>query len=96
MATPDTKQKTRVSRPRIHVESVKPGGADRQRTPLLLIHGAANGAWVWERWQRALAARGWETYAVDLRGHGKSEPLDLSRTSIEDYVSDVQRATGQL
>ncbi len=50
--------------------------------PIVLIHGAANSAGVWTFWQGALAARGWASHAVDLRGHGAGEPADLSHTTM--------------
>jgi pimeloyl-ACP methyl ester carboxylesterase len=61
-----------------------------------MIHGAANSASVWTFWQRELAAPGWASYAVDLRGHGGSVPFDLSRTSMADYISDVEGVIAQL
>ncbi|MBI5287988.1 MAG: alpha/beta fold hydrolase [Chloroflexi bacterium] len=59
------------------------------RPPIVLVHGAANSAVVWTFWQRALADRGWPSYAVDLRGHGASTPCDLSATTMQDYADDV-------
>ena len=44
---------------------------------VILVHGAANSAKVWTYWQQELANLGWASYAVDLRGHGKSQPMDL-------------------
>lgn len=64
--------------------------------PLVLLHGAANSARVWTFWQRELAARGWASYALDLRGHGGSSPTDLSRTSMADYAADVGTLAAQL
>ncbi|HVC34775.1 MAG TPA: alpha/beta fold hydrolase, partial [Chloroflexota bacterium] len=64
--------------------------------PVVLIHGAANSALVWTFWQRELAARGWASHAIDLRGHGRSEPIDLSRTSMHDYAADVTTVVAQL
>jgi pimeloyl-ACP methyl ester carboxylesterase len=69
---------------------------DRSRPPVILVHGAANSAAVWTYWLDALAADGWPVYALDLRGHGASAPLDLSRTSMADYLEDVRRLAGQL
>lgn len=66
------------------------------RPPIVLIHGAANSALVWAHWQRELAARGWPSYAVDLRGHGRSDPIDLSRVSMRDYADDVRAVAAQL
>lgn len=57
--------------------------------PLILVHGAANSARVWKFWQEELAARGWSSHALDLRGHGASEPVDLSNTGMADYAEDV-------
>src|SRR5918999_972788 len=58
--------------------------------PIILVHGAANAALVWTFWQQMLANAGWASYALDLRGHGRSAPLDLSRTSMHDYAADVR------
>jgi pimeloyl-ACP methyl ester carboxylesterase len=64
--------------------------------PLILVHGAANSALVWTFWQRELAASGWSSYTLDLRGHGRSAPLDLSHTSMQDYAADVRALVAQL
>jgi pimeloyl-ACP methyl ester carboxylesterase len=64
--------------------------------PLLLIHGAANGAWVWDFWRRELKALGWDPSVLDLRGHGISLPVDFSTVTMEDYVADVESVTAQM
>jgi pimeloyl-ACP methyl ester carboxylesterase len=66
------------------------------RPPIILVHGAANSALVWTYWQQTLAEAGWASYAIDLRGHGASAPLDLSRTSMRHYAADVVELAGQL
>ena len=63
--------------------------------PVILIHGAANSAAVWTFWQRELAAQGWPSYAIDLRGHGESGPRDLSHTRQYDYAADVAALVAQ-
>ena len=70
--------------------------ASSNRPPIVLVHGAANSALVWKFWQQELAARGWPSYAVDLRGHGNSEPVDLSSTRMQDYAVDVQAIAAQI
>lgn len=61
------------------------------RPPLVFIHGAYCGAWVWaEYFLPWFAARGWDCYAPSLRGHGDSPtqgPIDLCR--LEHYVVDA-------
>jgi pimeloyl-ACP methyl ester carboxylesterase len=43
-------------------------------TPLLFVHGAFMGAWVWaETVLPYMAQHGYEAHAVSLRGHGQSE-----------------------
>ena len=63
---------------------------------IILVHGSANSATVWTFWQQELAAQGWPSYAIDLRGHGQSGPQDLSHTSMQDYAADVMALVGQL
>ncbi len=66
------------------------------RPPLVLVPGAAHTAQVWTLWQRELAGRGWPSCALDLRGHGESEAMDLSHTSLYDYVEDIRALASQL
>jgi pimeloyl-ACP methyl ester carboxylesterase len=58
--------------------------------PVILVHGSVNAASVWTFWQPALADGGWASYAIDLRGHGRSAALDLSGTGMQDYAADVR------
>jgi pimeloyl-ACP methyl ester carboxylesterase len=66
------------------------------KPPVVLVHGAANSAAVWTLWQRELAERGWPSYALELRGHGTSDPIDLSSTTMGDYAGDVRSVIGDL
>jgi pimeloyl-ACP methyl ester carboxylesterase len=63
---------------------------------LILVHGAATGAWVWDAWRRHLTPFGWEVNVLDLKGHGRSLPVDLSTTTMEDYVADLDSVCGQI
>ncbi|MGQ9372093.1 alpha/beta hydrolase [Azospirillum sp. ST 5-10] len=61
------------------------------RPPLLFVHGAFSGAWIWDAtfldW---FAAHGWEAHAVSLRGHGNSDGRERLRWhGLDDYVDDV-------
>jgi pimeloyl-ACP methyl ester carboxylesterase len=77
----------RYTRAVLSVRAVLAPGSSRP--PIVLVHGAANSAVVWRFWQAELARRGWSSWAPDLRGHGASAPMDLSRTSMSDYADDV-------
>ena len=72
---------------RLPSTSVEAAGGQPGRA-IVLVHGAANSAGVWQFWQAALAGHGWTTHAVDLRGHG-ADATDLSAVSMHDYAADV-------
>src|ERR1700744_6815711 len=60
----------------------------RHPTPILLQHGMWHGAWCWQEWQEILAARGWESHAISLPGHGGSPKRKSVRFStMQDYLS---------
>lgn len=79
----------------LSVLSVLPTEATSYPT-VILVHGAANSAQVWTFWQHQLADSGWASHAIDLRGHGGSGQLDLSRTSMRDYASDIRTLVSHL
>ncbi len=61
-------------------------------SPLLFVHGAFCGAWCWdEHFLPYFAERGYDAWALDLRGHGV-DGEDAGFASIEDYVEDVLAA----
>lgn len=68
------------------------------RPPLLFVHGAFCGAWIWQEYFLPyFAERGWEVAAVSLRGHGNSgRRQDLDRYGLREYVSDVAEAMASL
>jgi pimeloyl-ACP methyl ester carboxylesterase len=66
--------------------------------PLLFVHGAWQGAWCWnDHFLPYFASRGYDAYALSLRGHGGS-PSDrpLRWLRIRDYVADVVKAVESL
>lgn len=63
---------------------------------LLFIHGEGTAAWLWEPWRRHLRPFGWETNVLDLRGHGRSLPIDYTTVTLEDYIADIESVVGQI
>jgi pimeloyl-ACP methyl ester carboxylesterase len=60
------------------------------KPPVLLVHGMFGGAWYWENYQGLLARYGYETHAINLRGHHGSRPVpDIGKVSLDDYVTDA-------
>ncbi|HZU65944.1 MAG TPA: alpha/beta fold hydrolase [Ktedonobacteraceae bacterium] len=72
--------------------------SDPHATPLLFVHGAWHDAWCWaEHFLPYFAQHDYISYALDLRGHGKSQGRDRLRwTTIADYVSDIEQVASQL
>lgn len=66
-------------------------------TPLLFIHGTGHAAWCWEEnFLPFFAERGFNSHAISLRGHGKSEGGEkLKWTKIADYVEDVRSVASE-
>jgi non-heme chloroperoxidase len=62
----------------------------RDPTPILFCHGTGGGSWIWSNFSEYLAYRGWDTYAMNYRGHYLSDPLEnLGACHLLDYVDDV-------
>ena len=72
--------------------------ANPRPTTLLFVHGAWHDAWCWaEHFLPYFAQHGYISYALDLRGHGKSEGHERLRwTNIANYVSDIEQIVSQL
>jgi len=72
----------------IHVETHQPERRSR-KPPLLLVHGALTGSWLWNEFAAFLAERGWEAHAMNLRGHFTSDVAELDDTTMRDYADDI-------
>lgn len=59
------------------------------KPPVLLIQMFGS-AWYWEGYQRCLADHGYESHAVNLRGHHGSRPVrDIGKVHLREYVDDA-------
>lgn len=77
--------------------SVERPAAPTARPPVLLIHGMFGGAWYWANYQSLLAKRGYETHAVNLRGHHGSRPVpDLGKVALSEFVADALEVASTL
>jgi len=59
------------------------------RAVVVLVHGFKSHGGLFEWTAQQLAARGFAAYALDLRGHGRSEGPRLFVETFGDYVADV-------
>ncbi|GEM45496.1 alpha/beta fold hydrolase [Deinococcus cellulosilyticus] len=65
-------------------------GTDQKRPPLLFVHGAFTGSWMWSKYLPHFIQAGWTCMAMNLRSHYKSRSMDLTRITFEDYLQDIQ------
>jgi pimeloyl-ACP methyl ester carboxylesterase len=72
----------------LYIESWLPERRSRRR-PLFYVHGELAGSWLWERWLRYFAGRGWEGHALNLQNHYWSRTVDPQALSFETYLDDV-------
>ena len=72
----------------LYVESWLPERRSR-RKPLYLLHGELAGSWVWERYLRYFAQRGWEGHALNLRAHFWSDTAEFSQLDFDTYLADA-------
>src|SRR6266403_5516243 len=81
------------SAPALEFLEIKPGG-ETLGAPILCLHGAFDGAWMWrEVFLSYIADRGRRPQPISIRGHGKSGGrADLPGATLIDYVKEVQRA----
>ena len=79
----------------IYVETQQPERRSR-KPPLLLVHGALTGSWIWSSFAGYFAERGWEAHALNFRGHYTSDIADLADVSMRDYADDIGVAIRQL
>ncbi|MEM7570135.1 MAG: alpha/beta fold hydrolase [Pseudomonadota bacterium] len=67
------------------------GQGRRQPRPIVFVHGAFSGGWIWGRYfQPFFAKHGFDSYAIDLRGRRAISPFIPTPHGLSDYVADVQ------
>ena len=64
-------------------------------SPFVLIHGAWQGEWCWDKTVPLLEKRGHTVLAPDLPGHGRDR-TPLSMVSLSSYVDSVCRMVDAL
>ncbi|MNO72322.1 2-succinyl-6-hydroxy-2,4-cyclohexadiene-1-carboxylate synthase [compost metagenome] len=64
--------------------------AGHERPPLLFVHGAFTGSWMWSKYIPHFMRQGWKCYVMNLRSHYRSRLLDMTRITFEDYLEDMK------
>ncbi|MNC33893.1 2-succinyl-6-hydroxy-2,4-cyclohexadiene-1-carboxylate synthase [compost metagenome] len=72
-----------------------PGEAAQERPPLLFVHGAYTGSWMWSKYIPHFIRSGWTCYVMNLRSHYKSRAMDMTKITFEDYLEDIKEIMGE-
>lgn len=67
-----------------------------RRPPLLFVHGAYTGSWMWSKFLPHFIGEGWSCYAMNLRSHYKSRVMDMTRITFEDYLEDIKLVIAEI
>lgn len=70
--------------------------AEGGRPPLLFVHGAFTGSWMWSKFLPHFVSEGWSSYAMNLRSHYKSRAMDMTRITFEDYLEDIRLVLAEI
>ncbi|MGF9698669.1 alpha/beta fold hydrolase [Paenibacillus sp. MABNR03] len=70
-------------------------GIGENRPPLLFVHGAYTGSWMWSKYIPHFIHEGWTCYVMNLRSHYKSRVQDMTRVTFEDYLEDIQEVIAE-
>lgn len=71
-------------------------GAPGGRSPVLLLHGGGQTRYSWRSTATHLAARGYEAWTLDLRGHGESDWAPDGDYSIAAMVEDLEALCAEI
>ncbi|MCR8630249.1 alpha/beta fold hydrolase [Paenibacillus radicis (ex Xue et al. 2023)] len=69
--------------------------AASNRPPLLFVHGAFTGSWMWSKYIPHFIGEGWKCYVMNLRSHYKSRLLDMTKITFEDYLEDMKEVIAE-
>lgn len=69
---------------------IVPKQSEVHKPPLLFVHGAYTGSWMWCKYIPHFVNQGFACYVMNMRSHYKSRSMDMTQITFEDYVRDVE------
>ena len=64
---------------------------------LLFIHSSGHGSWMWKNFLSYFGQRQYESWALNLRGHYLSDPVDdWAEVGVNEYLEDIDKAVKKL
>ncbi len=71
------------------------GAKNKKKPPLLFLHGAYTGSWMWSKYIPHFVEAGFNCDTMNLRSHYKSRNMDLTKVTFEDYLEDIREVLGE-
>lgn len=65
-------------------------GNNLKKPPLLFVHGAYTGSWMWSKYIPHFVKEGYTCYVMNMRSHYKSRIMDMTKITFEDYIEDIK------
>ncbi|PIR69331.1 MAG: hypothetical protein COU47_03085 [Candidatus Niyogibacteria bacterium CG10_big_fil_rev_8_21_14_0_10_46_36] len=62
--------------------------------PIVLVHGSWGSSAMWMGYTQFLTSKGWDVYALDLRGHGNSEG-EVRGATMKNYADDIAQVVAE-
>ena len=66
-----------------------------KKPPLLFVHGAYTGSWMWSKYIPHFVQHGWTCYVMNLRSHYKSRVMDMTMITFDDYLEDIREVLAE-
>ena len=71
------------------------GEATEKRPPIIFVHGAYTGSWMWSKYIPHFISKGFSCYVMNMRSHYKSRVMDLTKVAFEDYLQDIKEVISE-
>ena len=64
---------------------------------ILFVHSSGHGSWMWKNFLSYFAKRGYDSWALNLRGHHLSDPVDdWEKVGVSEYLEDIAKAVDRV
>lgn len=67
----------------------------KKRPPIIFVHGAYTGSWMWSKYIPHFINKGWTCYVMNMRSHYKSRVMDFTKISFDDYLEDIKEVIAE-
>jgi hypothetical protein len=64
---------------------------------LLFVHSSGHGSWMWKNFLSYFAEKGYDAWAINLRGHHLSDPVEAwEEVGVTEYLDDIEQGVKRI